>query len=245
MDDFTGQRVIVTGGTGGIGGAVSKAFLKAGANVIAVYAEDDEKAEKFKKEAEAGDRLETVKLDVSDYAAVERFFKDFEKRFEKLDVLVNCAGIRRDSIVGMMKAENWKRVIDVNLTGTFNTSKHAVLIMMKKRYGRIINITSPVGKFGLEGQANYSASKAGQVAFTLSLAKEVAKRNITVNCVSPGFIETKFISDLPENIREAYKNRIPLKRFGKPEEVAPAVLFLSTPAASYITGSVLEVTGGL
>jgi 3-oxoacyl-[acyl-carrier protein] reductase len=145
----------------------------------------------------------------------------------------------------MMKAEDWNRVINTNLTGTFNLCKLAVQSMMRQRYGRIITLTSPVGKFGFAGQANYAASKAGQVAFTRSLSKEVASRKITVNCVSPGFIDTDFIGDLPEEQKKFYKDQIPLKRFGTPEDVTYPVLFLASKESSYITGSVLEVTGGL
>lgn len=246
MGDFSGRKVIVTGGTRGIGAAITEAFLAQGADVTALYGGNDKAAEAFKeKNKSAEGDLETVKLNVSDYENAEKFFGEFIEKHEKLDVLVNSAGIRKDAVVGMMKKEEWDEVINVNLTGTFIMSKLAVMAMMRKKYGRIINITSPSGKIGIEGQANYAASKAGQVAFTKSLAKETASRKITVNCVSPGFIETDLISDIPEEMREAYKKSVPLKRFGQPEEVAPAVLFLSSENASYITGTVLEVTGGL
>jgi len=245
MGDFQGRTIIVTGGTGGIGGAVTRAFLLAGAAVTAIYGGNNDKARKFSETAPNAANLNTVQLDVADDAGVENFFKEFAQKHGKLDVLVNCAGVRKDAVAGMMKAEDWRRVIDVNLTGTFNMSKQAVLLMMRKRYGRIISITSPAGKFGFAGQGNYSASKAGQTAFSLSLAKETAGRNITVNCVSPGFVETDFIADLPEKMREAYRNSVPMKRFGAPEEIAPAVIFLASEQASYITGAVLEVSGGL
>jgi len=244
--DFSGYTVIVTGGTRGIGGAISESFLASGAKVIAIYAGNEAGAENFRnKNASHSANLETLKLNVADYESVEKFFDKFEEKHEKLDVLVNCAGIRRDSIVGMMKPADWQDVIDINLTGTFNMSKFSVLQMMRKKQGRIINITSPSGRIGIEGQANYAASKAGQVAFTKSLSKETASRKITVNCVSPGFIETDLIADLPEQAREDYKKIIPLRRFGTPGEVAPAVLFLASKEASYITGTVLEVSGGL
>lgn len=244
--DFKGQTALVTGGTRGIGRAISEAFLKAGAKVIATYRNNDEEADNFKQaNTEHAEFLDIYKFDVSDYEAVERFYKEIETKYENFQILVNSSGIRSDSIVGMMKVEDWNRVIDTNLTGTFNLCKLAVQSMMRQRYGRIITLTSPIGKFGFAGQANYAASKAGQVAFTRSLSKEVASRKITVNCVSPGFIDTEFISDLPEEQRKAYKDQIPLKRFGSREDVTYPVLFLASKQASYITGSVLEVTGGL
>jgi 3-oxoacyl-[acyl-carrier protein] reductase len=144
-----------------------------------------------------------------------------------------------------MDNSDWQQVIDVNLTGTFNMSKHAVMLMLKHKYGRIINITSPVAHLGFAGQTNYAASKAGQIGMTRSLAKETARKKITVNCVSPGFIATDFLDDLSDEQLAAYKNLVPMRRFGRPEEVADAVLFLAGPQASYITGSVLEVNGGL
>ena len=244
--DFSGKTVIVTGGTRGIGAAVTRAFLEAGANVVATYGGNEAAAAEFAKALDdCADRLWTVKFDVGDYGAVEAFYHTFDERYEKLDVLVNNSGIRRDSVVGMMTAEDWGRVLEVNLTGTFNMSKLAVHRMMQNRYGRIVSITSPSGALGFEGQANYAASKAGQVAFTKSLSKEVAKRGITVNCVSPGFIDTELIADLPADQVKEYKRGVPMKRFGKPEEVADSVLYLASDAATYVTGSVLAVTGGL
>ena len=160
-------------------------------------------------------------------------------------MLVNNSGIRKDADLAMMKPEDWQKVLDVNLTGAFYMSKLAVHSFMANRYGRIITITSPAGRFGFEGQANYSASKAGQIAMTRSLSKEVASRGITVNCVSPGFIDTEFLADLPEKLRKEYLASIPLKRFGTPDEVAACVLFLASREAGYITGSVLSVEGGL
>jgi len=246
MYDLKGKTAIITGGTKGIGRAISGRMLKAGAVVVAIYASSDEDAKRFSDDnSEHGDRLEIVKLDVSDYKACEAFFRKFEREREGLQILVNCAGIRKDAITGMMKEDDWRKVIDVNLTGTFNMSKFAVKAMIRKKYGRIISITSPIGQMGMPGQANYAASKAGQVGFTRSLAKEVASRKITVNCVSPGFIDTGFIDGLPEKQKEAYTAMIPMRRFGRPEEVACCVMFLASDEASYVTGSTLEVTGGL
>jgi len=244
--DFKGQTALVAGGTRGIGRAISEAFLKAGAKVVATYLSNDEEAKKFKKaNADRANFLDIYQFNVTDYESVENFYKKVEVKYESFQILVISSGIRSDSIVGMMKAEDWNRVINTNLTGTFNLSKLAVQSMMRQRYGRIITLTSPIGKFGFAGQANYAASKAGQVAFTRSLSKEVASRKITVNCVSPGFIDTDFIGDLPEEQRKAYKDQVPLKRFGTPEDVTYPVLFLASKETDYITGSVLDVTGGL
>ena len=244
--DFKGQTALVSGGTRGIGRAISEAFLKAGAKVVATYLSNHEEAKKFKQaNADHASFLEIHQFNVTDYESVEKFYKEVEVKYKSFQILVISSGIRSDSIVGMMKAEDWNRVIDTNLTGTFNLSKLAVQSMMRQRYGRIITLTSPIGKFGFAGQANYAASKAGQVAFTQSLSKEVASRKITVNCVSPGFIDTDFIGDLPEEQRKAYKEQVPMKRFGTPEDVTYPVLFLASKEADYITGSVLEVTGGL
>ncbi|MEK9629612.1 MAG: 3-oxoacyl-ACP reductase FabG [Nitrospinota bacterium] len=244
--DFKGQTAIVTGGTRGIGRAVSEAFLKAGAKVIASYRSNEAEAQNF-KEANSGhaECLDIHKFDVTRYEEVESFFKEVEDKHGAPQIVVVSSGIRADSIVGMMKTEDWNNVIDTNLTGTFNVCKLSVQCMMRQKYGRIITLTSPIGKFGFAGQSNYAASKAGQVALVKSLSKEVASRKITVNCVSPGFIDTDFISDLPDEQREAYKKQVPLKRFGSAQDVATPVLFLASRESSYITGSVLEVTGGL
>ncbi len=242
--DYNDYNVVVTGGTRGIGKAVSESFLKSGAKVTAVFAGNQVAADAMLKEW-AGYPLKTEKLDIGNYSAVEAFFDRFDKENESLEVLVNNAGIRRDGVVGMMPKEDWDQVIETNLTGTFNMSKLGLMKMLQNKYGRIITITSPSGKMGFAGQANYAASKAGQVAFIKSLSKEAARRSITANCVSPGFIDTDLIADLPEEMIKAYKNQVPLKRFGKVEEVASSVLFLASREAAYITGTVLEVTGGL
>lgn len=245
--DFNGRTVIVTGGTRGIGAATTVAFLRAGANVVATYAGNREAAEGFAAtlDPECRPRLWMSAFDVSDYAAVEAFYREFDDRHDRLDVLVCNAGIRKDSVIGMMPEEDWARVIDVNLTGTFNMAKLAVHRMLPSRYGRIVFVTSPSGALGFEGQGNYAASKAGQVALAKSLCKEVAKRGITVNCVSPGFIDTELIADLPAEQAKAYKGSVPMKRFGTTDEVADAVLYLASENASYVTGGVLAVTGGL
>lgn len=246
MSDFSGQKIIVTGATRGIGKAIAVAFLKKGATVIGVYASNERAAEEFKAEnSEHAEQLHLFQCDVSDYEKVVAFYEMVEERFDSVDVLINNAGIRRDGVLAMMKSNDWQRVIDINLTGSYHMAKHAVLLMMKKKYGRIVFITSPMAQMGFAGQGNYAASKAGQIGLMRSLSKETAKRKITVNCVSPGFIETELIDDLPEGQVAEYKKMVPLRRFGKPDEVAHAVLFLCGAQASYITGSVLEITGGL
>lgn len=246
MYDFSGQTAVVTGGTRGIGRAVSEAFLAAGASVVANYAGNDGAAEAFAADnAAAGERLTLAKFDVADAEAVEAFFRAFPDKHGSLQILVNNAGIRRDSVLAMMGTDDWQRVIDVNLTGTYLMCKYGVQAMMTERYGRIINVTSPCGHFGFAGQANYAASKAGMVGLTRSLSKEVAKRKLTVNCISPGFVETELIDDLPADLAAEYRKSVPVKRFAKPAEVAHGVLFLATREAAYCTGATLDITGGL
>ncbi|NWF77819.1 MAG: 3-oxoacyl-[acyl-carrier-protein] reductase [Chloroflexi bacterium] len=246
MHDFKGQTVIVTGGTRGIGKTIAESFLTSGAKVIATYLTNEAAAAKFKQDnSQFAENLNVQKLDVSKYEEVERFFKYIDSKYGGFEILVNNAGIRKDSVLAMMKESDWHDVMNVNLTGIFYMCKFAVMNMMRKRYGRIINISSVMERYAFEGQANYAASKAGLVALTKALSKEVATRGITVNCVSPGFIATELIQDLPDKLREAYLARIPMKRFGNAEEVAACVLFLASKEASYVTGSVLEVSGGL
>ena len=244
--DFSQQTVIVTGGTRSIGRAISEAFLKAGARVIAIHTGTNDSVNKFISENEKyGDKLITEALDVSNHENVKSFFDSYSERFGELHILVNNAGIRRDSALVMMPRDQWDHVLSINLGGVFNMCKHAMRLFTSARYGRVINISSPSGRLGFDGQSNYAASKAGMEALTKSLSKEVAKRKITVNCVSPGFIATDLISDLSEDKVKEYQSMVHLKRFGTPEEVASAVLFLSSKESSYITGITLEVTGGL
>ena len=246
MYDFKGQTIIVTGGTRGIGKAISESFLKAGAKVIVTYSTNEAAAAQFKQNnSQFAENIDIQKLDVTKYEEVEEFFKYIDTNYGNFEALVNNAGIRKDSILAMMKESDWHDVMNVNLTGTFYMCKFAVMSLMRKRYGRIINVSSVMERYAFEGQANYAASKAGLIALTKSLSKEVATRGITVNCVSPGFIVTELIQDLPDKLREAYLARIPLRRFGDAEEVATCVLFLASKEASYVTGSILEVSGGL
>jgi 3-oxoacyl-[acyl-carrier protein] reductase len=243
--DFSGQKALITGATRGIGRAIAEAFLAAGATVIGTYGANEQDAREFSEAGDWGERLQLHRCDVADHLAVEKLYQQIEEQYDAIDIMVSNAGIRRDAVTAMMKQEDWQRVIDVNLTGTFNMAKQAVLLMLKKKYGRIIFITSPMAHLGFAGQANYSASKAGQIGMMRSLSKETAKRKITINCVSPGFIDTELLDDLNDDQLKEYKKVVPMRRFGKPSEVADAVLFLASDRAAYITGSVLDVNGGL
>jgi len=254
---FAGQTVVVTGGTRGLGRAIARDFIQHGASVIALYHGNEEAAKALEDECAPllgeSNRLVTQRLDVSDADEVERFWTEIDSDPEDargacpggVQILVNNAGIRRDKLLAMMSPEEWHAVLDTNLTGSFLMSRWAVRHMLGQRYGRIVMITSPAADHGFEGQANYSASKAGQIGMMRSLAREVAKKKITVNCVSPGFIATDLIADLPEDVARQHKASVPLRRFGTPEEVAYAVRCLAAPEASYITGTTLEVAGGL
>jgi len=246
LNTFTNQKAIITGATKGIGKAITEALLTHGATVLGLYSGDEAAALSFAAaHHDAGERLHLHRVDVSDYQAVAAFCRATEEQFDTIDILINNAGIRRDAVLAMMRPEDWQRVLDVNLSGGYNMCRCALPLMLKQKYGRIIFITSPMGHLGFAGQSNYAASKAGQIGLMKSLSKEVAKRKITVNCVSPGFISTDLIADLPEEQMKEYKKLVPAGRFGTPEEVADAVLFLAGKNAAYINGAVLEVTGGL
>lgn len=246
MQNFEGQKVVISGASRGIGKAISLAFLERGATVIGIYAGNTNAAEELLEEcSKFTGKLELHQCDVSDSTQVEKFFDMIEEKYDTIDVLVNNAGIRRDKLLALMDQPSWQQVIDVNLTGTFNMCRSAVLLMLKQKYGRIVNITSPVATLGIAGQTNYGASKAGQIGLTRSLCKETARKKITVNCVSPGFIDTELLDDLSQEQLKAHKKTIPMRRFGTVAEIASAVLFLSSKEAGYITGAVLEINGGL
>lgn len=246
MHRFENEVAIVTGGTRGIGASITEAFLNEGASVVATYKNNDEAALNFKKSlGEIGEKLLLYKFDLSDGKACEDFFNNIQEKFPKISILVNNGGIRRDNLIAMMSENEFDEVMSTNLKGTFNMTKNMVLHAMKNRYGRIVNISSVGGNLGLPGQANYAASKAAQIALSKSVSKEVGKRNITINNVLPGFIETELLKDLSPELVQEYKNQIPMKRFGKATEVAAAVLFLASKEASYITGACLEISGGL
>lgn len=246
MIDLQGQIAVVTGATRGIGKGIGQILLEHGATVVGIYSTNEKAYETCREQWQGfGDRIHLHKCDIADPTQIEAFYDMIEQRFDSIDILVNNAGIRRDNILALMPVDDWRRVLDINLTGTFLMCRRGVKLMMKKKYGRIINITSPIGHLGFAGQSNYAASKAGQVGMTKSLAKECARKKITVNCVSPGFISTELLDDLPEEQIKNYKKMVPMRRFGSVEEVAEAVLFLASFKASYITGSVLDVNGGI
>lgn len=246
MLNFKQKTVLVTGATRGLGHAISLSFLRAGAYVIGTYRSNQSAADKFLEKAEAENwNLQLAPFDVGAYDQVESFFKSLDEKQVEIDVLVNNSGIRKDAVLAMMSPEDWGDVLTTNLTGTYNMCKFSVKNMMRKRYGRIINICSPMSRMGFAGQSNYAASKAGQEGLTKSLSKEVATRGITVNCVSPGFISTELLSDLDDKTLSSYKSLVPMKRFGEPDDVAQAVMFLASEEASYISGVTLDVSGGL
>ena len=243
MPELDGQRALVTGGTRGIGAAISRALLVAGAEVHATHVSDDDAARAFAEScAEHGARLAIHRFDLRDADAIGRCFANLPG---PLQILVNNAAVRSDALLGMMAVADWERVLAVNLSAAFHTCKQAVRMIMSARYGRIVNLCSPSGLLGLAGQANYAASKAGLLALTRTLARETATRGITVNCVTPGLVHTDLIRGLPEARLEALRAEVPMKRFGEPDEIASAVLFLCSREASYITGANLNVAGGL
>lgn len=237
---------LITGATRGIGKQIAITLAKQGYNIALNYRKENEELENTKKEIEKiGVQILAVKGDVANFENCENFVKQVIERFGQIDVLVNNAGITKDMLLMRMKKEDFEQVIDTNLVGTFNVTKNVVPYMIKARSGRIINISSVVGISGNAGQTNYSASKAGIIGFTKSLAKEIASRNILVNAVAPGFIETNMTDVLKDDVKQEIAKNIPLKRMGTTQDVANVVKFLASDDSSYITGQVINVDGGM
>jgi 3-oxoacyl-[acyl-carrier protein] reductase len=245
-NSLAGRVAVVTGGSRGIGRAIALELAQRGASVLVNYNTNGVAAQEVVMEiVKGGGKAAALPGDVAKVEDANNMIKAAIEKFGKIDILVNNAGITKDMLIMMMSEESWDSVIDTNLKGTFNCSKAAVRSMMKARSGRIINITSVSGQIGNPGQTNYSASKAGQIGFTKALAREVASRNITVNAVAAGYVETDIWAGVSEEARATLLNMIPLGRKGMPEDIAHAVAFLASDEASYITGQVLAVDGGM
>ncbi len=242
MFDLTGKNALVTGATGGIGGAIARRLHEQGATVGL----SGTRVERL--EALAGDlgtRAHVLPCDLGDPDAVDGLVKQAEAAMGQVDILVNNAGITRDNLLMKLKDDDWQAVIDVNLTAAFRLSRAAVRGMMRRRWGRIVNITSVVGVTGNPGQGNYAAAKAGMIGLSKSLAAEIASRNVTVNCIAPGFIETAMTDVLPEDQKAKLLGRVPMARLGVPDDIAWSVVYASSEEAAYMTGQTLHVNGGL
>ena len=242
MSNLKQNNIVVTGATGGIGNSIIEKLYNAGANILATGTKN-EKLEELKKKFQ---NIQTIKFDISQTENLENFIDDATKKLEgKLDCLVNNAGVTQDNLAIRMSIEEWKKVIEIKLTSTFLISKFAIKKMLKNKKGKIINITSVVGHTGNLGQTNYTASKAGIVAMSKSLAIEYAKKNINVNCISPCFIKTAMTDKIDEKFKEVIISKIPSARLGEPEDIANAVIFLASSHSDYINGETLHVNGGM
>ncbi len=242
MISLENKKAIVTGATGGIGSSVVEKFIEAKATVLAT-GRNGNKLEELKNKFK---NLKTLKFDTSKHEDIEKFIDDSSNELGgNVDILINNAGINQDNLSIRMDIEEWKKVIDVNLTSTFLLSKFAIKKMLKNKYGKIVNITSVIGHTGNVGQSNYAASKAAIISMSKSLALEYAKKNITVNCISPGYITTNMTDQINEKWKEIIKSKIPMDKFGLPKDVANTVIFLSSEAANYITGQTIHVNGGM
>jgi len=242
MNDLKDKNIIVTGATGGIGNSIVKRLNDCGANIVA-SGTNDEKLEKLKSNF---NKIKILKFDISQIDEIEKFIDNATTELNgKLDCIINNAGVTQDNLAIRMSLDEWKKVIDINLTSTFLLSKFSIKKMLKNKSGKIINITSIVGHTGNLGQANYTASKAGIVAMSKSLAIEYAKKNININCISPGFIKTAMTDKIDDKFKETIVSKIPSARLGEPEDVANAVLFLASNQSDYINGETLHVNGGM
>ena len=237
---------LITGATRGIGKEIALELAENGFDIAVNYRSEHNGMDDLKKEIEKnGVRCEFVKADVANFEECESMVKETIEKFGKIDILINNAGITKDGLIMRMKKEDFEAVLDVNLTGTFNVTRNVIPYMLKQKSGRIINLSSVVGIVGNAGQTNYSASKAGIIGFTKSLAKEVASRNILVNAIAPGFIDTDMTNVLSDVVKEGINAQIPLKRMGTPQDVANVVKFLASKDSSYITGQVINIDGGM
>lgn len=246
MKELSGRIAVVTGGSRGIGKAIALELAENGANVVINYSKDSKGAQEVAENIRnKGIDCLTIKANVSFASEVENMVETIIEKYGRIDILVNNAGITRDSLLARMKEKDWDDVIDINLKGVYNCTKSVVKIMMKQRWGRVVNISSVVGITGNPGQTNYSAAKAGIIGFTKSCARELASRGITVNAVAPGFIRTDMTDKLRNEIKKELESKIPVGRLGKPEDVAHTVLFLVSSKADYITGQVINVDGGM
>ena len=241
MINFKNKKIIITGATGGIGGSLIKKFISLNGDVMGTGTKN-EKLNLLEKEHSG---LKVKKFDISNHSKIEEFIENASNELGGLDILINNAGVNVDNLSLRMKDDEWKKVIDVNLTSTFLLSKYAIKKMLKNKFGRIVNITSIVGHSGNLGQSNYSASKAGIIGMSKSLAIEYAKKNITVNCVSPGFIVSDMTNNLPEKVKDQLTSRIPMARLGNGDDVSNCVAFLSSETTSYVTGETIHVNGGM
>ena len=241
-----GRRALITGASRGIGRATAEALAAAGAAVAINYARSAAEAEETAAALRAGGaEVELVQADVADAAQVEAMFAHLRARWDGVDIVVNNAAVTRDGFVMLLSPEHWDEVLAVNLRGAFLCARQALRPMIKRRWGRIVNVVSPAALLGQDGAANYAAAKGGLLSFTKSLAREVGRYDITVNAVCPGLVDTRLIADMPAALRERHLGQIPLGRFGQPQEVAQAIRFLVSPAAAYVTGATLAVDGGL
>ncbi len=243
---FAGKTALITGASRGIGYAIALRLAQEGASIAAVYAGNDEAAQKAVADFEAaGAQAKAYRCDVSDFTATGALCAEVIDHFGGVDILVNNAGIVRDALILSMKEEDFDDVVSTNLKGAFNMTKHLYHHFMRKRAGRIVNITSVIGRMGNAGQANYAAAKAGLIGLTKSTARELAARGVTCNAVAPGFIDTDMTNTLSDKVRSGILDSVPAKRMGRPEEVAAAVAFLAGDGAAYITGQVIGIDGGL
>lgn len=245
-NEFEGSWVVVTGGSRGIGRSICYDFASKGANIVFLYRQDHAAAEEtLQKTRDFGVKANKICVDVSDYESIQKTFSKIFDVCGSVAVLVNCVGINVDKTIGKLSFEDWNKVMSTNLTGCFNCTQIAISHMKERKYGRIISISSIIGQTGNIGQSNYAASKAAIIGFSKSIALETAKYDITVNVVSPGFIQTKMLEGIPLDVRQKIQEKIPKGRFGLPEEVAHVVSFLASPKLAYMTGQVIHINGGL